>query len=67
MENVPDIALGDDLVTVREMTRELTDAGYDVHTRLLDAWRFGVPQHRQRFILARLRLRPTRHADLGVC
>ena len=55
MENVPDMALGDDFATVREITAELTDAGYDVHTRFVDAWRFGVPQHRQRFILVALR------------
>lgn len=55
MENVPDMALGDDLSTVREITADLQSAGYDVYTRLLEAWRFGVPQHRQRFILVALR------------
>ena len=55
MENVPDMALGDDLSTVREITSKLQSSGYDVHTRLLEAWRFGVPQHRQRFILVALR------------
>lgn len=38
MENVPDMALGDDLSTVREITAELQSAGYDVYTRLLEAW-----------------------------
>ena len=55
MENVPDMALGDDLSTVRDITSNLQSSGYDVHTRLLEAWRFGVPQHRQRFILVALR------------
>lgn len=55
MENVPDMALGDDLATVREITSKLQSSGYDVHTRLLEAWQFGVPQHRQRFFLVALR------------
>ncbi len=51
MENVPDMALGDDCVTVCRIIAELGDGGYDVHVRLVDAWRFGVPQHRQRLIV----------------
>ena len=55
MENVPDMALGDDLSIVREIISNLTGSGYEVHTRLVEAWQFGVPQHRQRFILVALR------------
>jgi len=55
MENVPDLALGDDLATVRLIRSELREAGYEVHTRLMGAWRYGVPQHRQRLILVALR------------
>lgn len=51
MENVPDMALGDDLAVLRIMTARLEAAGYEVESRLLDAWRYGVPQHRQRLIL----------------
>jgi DNA (cytosine-5)-methyltransferase 1 len=51
MENVPDMALGDDLMIIREITVRLEDIGYDVDARLLDAWHHGVPQHRQRMIL----------------
>ncbi|MET4098997.1 DNA (cytosine-5)-methyltransferase 1 [Agrococcus sp. UYP10] len=51
MENVPDMAIGDDLVVVREIASLLEDSGYVVDYRLLDAWRHGVPQHRKRFIL----------------
>lgn len=51
MENVPDMAIGDDLVVIREIACLLEDAGYSVDYRLLDAWRHGVPQHRKRFIL----------------
>ena len=51
MENVPDMAIGDDLAVIREIAVLLEDAGYTVDYRLLDAWRHGVPQHRKRFIL----------------
>ncbi len=51
LENVPDMALGDDLGIVRELAHELESCGYDVDYRLLDAWKYGVPQHRKRFIL----------------
>lgn len=50
-ENVPDIALADESRTVREMAATLELARYNVDYRLLDAWRYGVPQHRQRLIL----------------
>lgn len=55
MENVPDMALGDDSLVVRTMTHQLEEAGYEVDYRLLDAWRYGVPQHRQRLILVAVR------------
>ncbi len=51
MENVPDMALGDDLLTIRMITMQLSSIGYFAEARLLDAWRYGVPQHRQRMIL----------------
>lgn len=51
MENVPDMAISDDLGVVREIAEVLERAGYYVDYRLLDAWRYGVPQHRKRFIL----------------
>ncbi|MGK3950953.1 DNA cytosine methyltransferase [Microbacterium sp. I2] len=51
MENVPDMAIGDDLIVIREIAEILEGAGYIVDYRLLDAWRHGVPQHRKRFIL----------------
>lgn len=55
MENVPDMALGDDLAVVRSMADRLEALGYDVDFALIDAWRHGVPQHRQRLILVALR------------
>ncbi|NTW39230.1 MAG: DNA cytosine methyltransferase [Cellulomonadaceae bacterium] len=51
MENVPDMAIGDDLRVIREIASLLEGAGYTVDYRLLDAWKHGVPQHRKRFIL----------------
>jgi DNA (cytosine-5)-methyltransferase 1 len=51
MENVPDMALGDDFFVVRTMVEELESAGYHTQVRLIDAWRHGVPQHRKRLIL----------------
>lgn len=51
MENVPDMAIGDDLIVIREIADILEQADYVVDYRLLDAWRHGVPQHRKRFIL----------------
>ncbi|SCF34710.1 DNA (cytosine-5)-methyltransferase 1 [Micromonospora viridifaciens] len=51
MENVPDMALGDELFVVRTIVAMLEQAGYRTQVRLVDAWRFGVPQHRQRLIL----------------
>ncbi|MDE0667871.1 MAG: DNA (cytosine-5-)-methyltransferase [bacterium] len=50
-ENVPDLALANDSLIVRQMTAQLEAAGFDVDYRLLDASRFGVPQRRQRLIL----------------
>lgn len=51
MENVPDMAIADDLAVIREIAQILEQNGYSVDYRLLDAWRYGVPQHRKRFIL----------------
>ncbi|MCV7067491.1 DNA cytosine methyltransferase [Mycolicibacterium farcinogenes] len=51
MENVPDMGLGDDFRVVRTMVDRLERAGYQTDLRLADAWRYGVPQHRQRLIL----------------
>lgn len=55
LENVPDMALGDDLQVVRVIADRLERIGYDVDYQLVDAWKHGVPQHRQRFILVATR------------
>src|ERR1700720_1699791 len=55
MENVPDMALSDDMRTVRYMADRLEMAGYETDMQILEAWRFGVPQHRQRLFFIALR------------
>ena len=55
MENVPDMALGDDTVVLRTMLAGLERAGYDADARIVDTWLHGVPQHRQRLIVAGVR------------
>ncbi|MBE1533212.1 DNA cytosine methyltransferase [Actinomadura algeriensis] len=51
MENVPDMALGDDFRSVRCIVDRLEGAGYHTQVNLVDAWKYGVPQHRKRLIV----------------
>ncbi|NED87576.1 DNA cytosine methyltransferase [Streptomyces sp. SID11233] len=51
MENVPDMGLHDDFFVVRTIEEELEELGYATQVRLVDAWNYGVPQHRKRLIL----------------
>lgn len=51
MENVPDMGLSDDFAVVRTIEEQLENLGYATQVRLVDAWRYGVPQHRKRLIL----------------
>jgi len=55
LENVPDMALGDDLTVVRLIVNALQEAGYQTHLDIVEAPEYGVPQHRQRLILVALR------------
>ena len=55
MENVPDMALDPEMFILRTMVHELESLGYAVEERVADAWRYGVPQFRQRLILVALR------------
>ncbi len=55
LENVPDMALGDDAVVLRRIVEALQDGGYETHFDIVEAPRYGVPQHRQRLILVALR------------
>ncbi|WP_308285867.1 DNA (cytosine-5-)-methyltransferase [Actinoplanes hulinensis] len=55
MENVPDMALDKEMFILRTMVHELEALGYAVEERVVDTWRYGVPQFRQRLILVALR------------
>jgi DNA (cytosine-5)-methyltransferase 1 len=55
MENVPEIALDPDIGILRAMVDKLEGLGYSVATRLIETWRYGVPQFRERFFLVALR------------
>lgn len=55
MENVPDMALDREMFILRSMVEELEGLGYGVEDRIVETWRYGVPQFRQRLILVALR------------
>lgn len=55
MENVPDMALDREMFILRTMVHELESLGYAVEKRVVETWRYGVPQFRQRLILVALR------------
>lgn len=55
MENVPDMALDRGMVILRAMIERLEHLGYSVEERVIETWRYGVPQFRQRLILVALR------------
>lgn len=55
MENVPDMALDREMFILRSIVKRLEDWGYSVQERVIDTYRYGVPQFRQRLILVALR------------
>ncbi len=55
MENVPDMALDREMFILRSVVFELERLGYTVQEQVVDAWRYGVPQFRQRLILVAVR------------
>jgi DNA (cytosine-5)-methyltransferase 1 len=57
MENVPDMALDREMFILRSITEELEQIGYSVSARVIDTWRYGVPQMRQRLLLVALKNR----------
>lgn len=61
MENVPGLVAGQMRYIFREMTEQLTQAGYVVQARILNAMHYGVPQSRKRLIVLGF------HKDLGLC
>lgn len=54
MENVPDMALDPEMFILRSMVEEFEGLGYSVEVRVVDSWRYGVPQFRQRLIVVAL-------------
>ena len=48
IENVPDFARIQSGATLTTLLTELESRGYDTHVKMLESWRFGVPQHRTR-------------------
>jgi DNA (cytosine-5)-methyltransferase 1 len=54
MENVPDMALDRGMVILRTMTERFEALGYTVEESVIDTWRYGVPQFRQRLVLVAL-------------
>ena len=55
VENVPDLPSWDDGAVLCGFFESLADLGYTVDVRILDCYRFGVPQHRSRLVLTGLR------------
>lgn len=55
MENVPDMALDREMFILRSIVEALEQLGYSVEERVVDTWRYGVPQFRQRLVLVALR------------
>ena len=55
MENVPDLVAGNNSIVFRQIVDALEGQGYDIHTRILPCWQFGVPQHRQRLFIVGVR------------
>ena len=55
LENVPDLVLWEGGETIRSICSSLEELGYVVHSRVLDCWKFGAPQHRQRLFVVGVR------------
>lgn len=55
MENVPQMALDSEMFIIRSMIEELEQIGYSVEERVVETWRYGVPQFRQRLILVAIK------------
>ncbi|MDT3444350.1 DNA (cytosine-5-)-methyltransferase [Pseudofrankia sp. BMG5.37] len=55
MENVPDMALDREMFIFRTIVHTFESLGYSVEARLVDTSRYGVPQFRQRLIIAAIR------------
>jgi DNA (cytosine-5)-methyltransferase 1 len=54
VENVPDLPRWNDGAVLTGLYESLQTLGYRVEARVLDGFRYGVPQHRQRLVLIAL-------------
>ena len=61
IENVPDLPAWDDGAVLIGFYESLRELGYEVDARILDAFQFGVPQHRARLFIVGLRSRRSMH------
>ena len=50
-ENVPDFATAQGGALLIALVDEMRARDYDPHVRILEAWRYGVPQHRSRLFV----------------
>jgi DNA (cytosine-5)-methyltransferase 1 len=58
LENVPDMARWNDGAVLLGVMQSLRESGYEPQARVLDAYRYGVPQHRARLFIVGTRSRP---------
>jgi DNA (cytosine-5)-methyltransferase 1 len=54
VENVPDLPSWDDGAVLSGFLETLGGLGYEVDAKILDCYRYGVPQHRSRLVLTAL-------------
>jgi len=53
LENVPAFSSAQEGATLAAFIGELESRGFEAHARVVEAWRYGVPQHRKRlFVVA---------------
>lgn len=57
IENVPDLPAWDDGAVLIGFYESLRELGYEIDARILDAFEYGVPQHRARLFIVGLRSR----------
>jgi DNA (cytosine-5)-methyltransferase 1 len=55
MENVPDMALDREMFILRSIVEDFEQLGYGVRAQVVDGRDFGVPQFRQRLLVAAVR------------
>lgn len=51
LENVPDMARSQEGAVLVQFLQEMESRGYRTAVRVLESWRYGVPQHRKRLFI----------------